>query len=105
MKSLTLKPWHMVVGIIALVALFVLPLALAPSEAEFGGTDATVTEMIETDHEAQPWFENLFSPAPEIESGLFAMQAALGAGILGFALGRLSRPRKAEKQDQDIERS
>ncbi len=103
MKSLTLRPWQVVVGIIALVALFVLPLLLAPSEAEFSGTDATVTEMIESGHEAEPWFENLFSPAPEIESGLFAMQAGLGAGILGFALGRLSRPRKAEKQD--VERS
>lgn len=99
MKPLSLRPWHVAVGIVALVALFILPLALAPSDAEFGGTDARVTEMIETDHEAEPWFGSLFSPTPEIESGLFAMQAALGAGVLGFALGRLSRPRKAEKQD------
>lgn len=90
MSSLDLKPWQVVVGVIALVALFVLPLTLAPAESEFGGTDASVTEMIETEHEAEPWFDNLFSPAPEIESGLFAMQAGLGAGILGFALGRLS---------------
>ena len=32
----------------------------------------------------------MFSPgSSEVESGLFALQAALGGGVLGYALGRL----------------
>lgn len=56
---------------------------------KFGGTDAAVTEQLETDGYT-PWFQPLFSPGSgEIESGLFAVQAALGAGALGYCLGRL----------------
>lgn len=56
---------------------------------KFGGTDAAVTEQLEGDGYT-PWFQPLFSPGSgEIESGLFAVQAALGAGALGYCLGRL----------------
>ena len=41
--------------------------------------------------------EPLFTPgSTELEAGLFALQAALGGGVLGYALGRLHgrvRPR------------
>lgn len=90
MNSFRLKTWQVIVALVALVALFALPLLLAPEGAEFGGADATVTELIEEEHGAKAWFEPLFSPSPEIESGLFALQAGVGAGVLGFALGRLS---------------
>ncbi|MBS1247819.1 MAG: cobalt transporter substrate-binding protein CbiN, partial [Proteobacteria bacterium] len=33
------------------------------------------------------WFGWVWEPPPEIASGLFALQAALGAGILGYYLG------------------
>jgi cobalt/nickel transport protein len=45
----------------------------------------------EIDPSYRPWFSPVFRPSSgEIESGLFALQAALGAGYFGFALGRLS---------------
>ena len=56
---------------------------------EFGGTDAAATQEIEkSDHAYVPWFKPLWTqPGGEVESGLFAMQAALGAGVVGFVLG------------------
>ena len=82
--------------IVALVVLFGLSFALAPRPTDpdteaFGGTDAAVTETIQAENPGyEPWFTPVFEPGSgEIESGLFALQAAVGAGVLGFALGNL----------------
>lgn len=86
--------WVNTLLVVALVALFVLSFALAPrpageDEEAFGGTDSVVTTMLE-DAGTEPWFNPIFEPGSgEIESGLFALQAALGAGALGFVLGNL----------------
>ena len=94
--------------LVALVAIFVLSLALAPrTGAEdgeaFAGTDSQVTGTL-TEAGAKPWFSPIFEPGSgEIESGLFAVQAALGAGVLGFALGQL-RGRAAAKRELESAR-
>ncbi|MGY1915321.1 energy-coupling factor ABC transporter substrate-binding protein [Blastococcus sp. SYSU DS0973] len=74
--------------VLAVVALFAVPLLLDGGTSEYGGTDAAVTEELAADGYT-PWVESLFSPAGEVESGLFALQAALGGGVLGYVLGRL----------------
>jgi cobalt/nickel transport protein len=74
--------------VLAVVALFAVPLLVDGGTSEFGGTDAAATAELEADGHT-PWFESVFSPAGEVESGLFALQAALGAGVLGYVLGRL----------------
>ncbi len=79
-------------GLIALVALLVvLSLVLGGRQegAEFAGADgqamAAVTAL-QPDYE--PWFGPLWQPpSGEVESLLFALQAALGAGLLGYYLG------------------
>jgi cobalt/nickel transport protein len=81
--------------VLAVVALFAVPLLLDGGVSEYGGTDAAVTEDLEAGGYT-PWFESLFSPAGEVESGLFALQAAVGAGVLGYVLGLLRGRRRAE---------
>ncbi|RBY90349.1 energy-coupling factor ABC transporter substrate-binding protein [Blastococcus sp. TBT05-19] len=80
--------------VLAVIALFAVPLLVDGGTSEYGGTDAAVTEQLEADGYT-PWFDSLFSPAGEVESGLFALQAALGAGVLGYVLGRLHGRRRA----------
>lgn len=85
-------------AIVALiVAIYIAMIVLAPSGAEFGGTDATANDMLT----AEPWFEPLFAPGDiggELESGLFALQAGLGGAIFGFAAGRLARGKAAKAE-------
>ncbi|MDN4517150.1 energy-coupling factor ABC transporter substrate-binding protein [Mycolicibacterium austroafricanum] len=65
------------------------------SAESFVGTDTTAVAAIEDSHpDYSPWFEQVFAPpSAEVESGLFALQAALGAGVFGYALGALRRRR------------
>ncbi len=72
----------------AVVILAALPLALNPG-SEFGGADGAAADAIaEIDPNAHPWFKPLWSPpGSETESLLFALQAALGAGVIGYYFG------------------
>lgn len=72
---------------IAVILLAVFPLAFV--RGEYTGSDtqgeAAITE-IQPDY--KPWFKPFFEPASsEIESLLFASQAALGAGVIGYVIG------------------
>jgi len=103
------KDWFIGLALVAvIVAIFAFSLTMAPKPAEgeeaFGGSDAAVTAILEDEHGALPWFSPIFEPGSgEIESGLFAVQAALGAGVLGFALGQL-RGRAAAKRELESAR-
>lgn len=81
---------------ILVVALAVLPLVTLKN-AEFSGADGLAeTAITEINPDYEPWFSSIYEPASsEIESLLFALQAALGAGVVGFVLGRITA-RKGE---------
>ncbi len=72
------------------VVIAVLPLMFI-HDSEFGGADGQAGELIEEVRPGyQPWAKNLFElPGGETEGLLFALQAALGAGVLGFGFGYL----------------
>ncbi len=74
----------------------VLPLFVFKN-GDFGGTDDKAVETIQNiDKDYQPWFNGLkLFESEEITSTLFALQAAIGAGILGYYVG-FSRGRKDE---------
>lgn len=99
------NPWVTPVLLALLVAVFAVSFFLAPrpasdEEEPFGGTDAAVTTMLEEDG-AEPWFNPVFElGSGELESGLFGLQAAIGAGVLGYALGNL-RGRKVVRDARE----
>ncbi|MFI2375416.1 energy-coupling factor ABC transporter substrate-binding protein [Streptomyces sp. NPDC018964] len=79
--------------LLALVAaLAVLPLVFGlgdHKEEPFAGADAEAeTAITEIDPDYEPWFSPLYEPpSGEIESALFALQAAIGAGVLAYYFG------------------
>lgn len=80
------------------VALAILPLYLhSGGPAEFGGADGEAQNAItEISPDYQPWAIPLWTPpSKEIESLLFALQAAIGAGLVGFYFGRRTAPNKS----------
>jgi cobalt/nickel transport protein len=91
----------LLLGIVVLLS--VVPLFLHP-ESEFGGADGQAEEVITTiKPDAEPWFEPLIEPpGGETESLLFALQAAIGAGIIGYFLGlKRGEARAARRDDND----
>jgi len=75
----------------AVIILAVLPFFVTTGK-EFSGADGQAEELIsQISPDYQPWFASLFEPkSGEIESLLFCLQTALGAGFIGFYCGRLS---------------
>lgn len=72
--------------LIAVVLLAVLPLVFV--QGEFGGSDDAAEQLIQSiEPSYTPWFSSLFELPAETESMLFALQAAIGAGFIGFAFG------------------
>lgn len=73
--------------ILSVIMLTVLPLIFV--KGEFEGADGEAQKLItEIQPNYKPWFEPLFEPASgEIASLLFASQAALGAGVIGYVIG------------------
>jgi cobalt/nickel transport protein len=80
-------PALLVAGVLALVGMSL----LLGGSSEFTGTDnQAVAAIQEQDPGYEPWFASVLPPlSPSVESGLFAAQAAIGGGILGYVLGRL----------------
>ncbi|MGM0472258.1 MAG: energy-coupling factor ABC transporter substrate-binding protein [Bacillota bacterium] len=75
--------------ILTLVAVIIITPLLIQSGAEFGGADGQAEGIINRlNADYQPWADYLWTPpSGEIESLLFALQAAIGALILGYYFG------------------
>ncbi len=80
-------------GLTVLLVVIVIILAATPlflhRGSEFGGADSEAESAIaELAPDYEPWFSPVFEPpGSETESLLFALQAALGAGFIGYFFG------------------
>ena len=74
----------------AAAAIIAAPLTIPGLGGAFKGSDGLGTDAInEAMPGYKPWFQPLWKPpSGEVESLLFSLQAALGAGLLGYAIGR-----------------
>jgi len=59
----------------------------ATGEEAWGGADGAAADLIEASG-YEPWIEPFWAPpSGEVESLLFALQAAIGAVIIGYVFG------------------
>jgi len=82
---------EIIFGALALlfIASFFYGMALNP-DSEFGGADGAAGDVIgEINPNYEPWIGNLGfePPGGETESLLFALQAAIGAVVIGYFFG------------------
>ncbi|MEH1964915.1 energy-coupling factor ABC transporter substrate-binding protein [Nostoc sp.] len=93
-----LSNWLLVVAVLALA---VAPLIFVRG-GEFAGSDDKAEKAItEIQPGYKPWFKSFFEPASsEIESLLFASQAALGAGVVGYAIGLYKGRSQQQKREE-----
>jgi cobalt/nickel transport protein len=78
--------------VVAILVVFIGAFAYVSSTGnhEWGGADDQPANVINdlTHGSYHPWFNSVWTPpSPEIESLLFALQAAFGAIIIGYFLG------------------
>ncbi|MFZ5944577.1 MAG: energy-coupling factor ABC transporter substrate-binding protein [Bacillota bacterium] len=77
------------IALLILAAIISLSPLILIDNSEFTGADSLALDMIkEITPSYKPWFERIWHPpGSETESFLFAVQAALGAGFLGYYFG------------------
>lgn len=96
---MTNKTRTIIILLLICVIIAIVPLAFI-KDSEFGGADGQAEELITSiNSEYEPWAAPLMEPpGSETESLLFALQAALGAGVFGYGFGVLKERSKHEKE-------
>jgi cobalt/nickel transport protein len=92
MSRFSILNWLLVLGVVLLAAV---PLLVTGSDTEFAGADGAAVERID-ESGYQPWLAPLFEPSPEMASGLFALQAAIGGAVLGYVFGVVRTRRRTQ---------
>ncbi len=89
-----------------IILLFVAILAFSPlyfaRDAEFAGADGLASDaIVEFNADYAPWFKSFWAPpSGEVESFLFALQAALGSGFVFYYLGYSKGRYNTSKSEQ-----
>lgn len=81
--------------ILLAIVIIIVPLFIK-GDAEFGGADDQAEDVIgEINSDYEPWFEPLWEPpSGEIESLLFSLQVAIGAGAIGYIFGIMKEKKR-----------
>lgn len=85
-----MKKQNIIIIILSLVIMLGSLVIGGAKGGEFAGADDQAEEVItQIDKDYKPWFNHIWEPpSGEIESLLFASQAALGAGVIGYYIGK-----------------
>ncbi|KEI01677.1 energy-coupling factor ABC transporter substrate-binding protein [Clostridium botulinum] len=89
-----------------ILAILVVLIAIGPlifaKGAKFEGSDDQAEDAItQVDENYKPWFSPVWEPpSGEIESLLFALQAAIGAGIIGYYFGFAKGRKKTDESEK-----
>jgi len=81
----------------------VILLAIIPffvtKDADFAGADEKAeAAIIDINPKYEPWFSSIWEPpSGEVESLIFSLQAAIGAGIIGYGLGYMKGKSKVKE--------
>lgn len=72
------------------------------NNTDFPGSDSISEQAIaQMNPDYQPWFHSIFKPSSaEVESLLFALQAAIGAGFIGYGIGLYKGRKEKEMSEQ-----
>lgn len=91
---------RIVLPLLIVIALSAFPLFFL-RDAEFGGADGEAENLItEMAPDYRPWFAGLWEPpSGEVESLLFSLQAAFGAGVVFYVLGYYTGKKSREKKN------
>ena len=81
--------------VLIIVVIILVPLIFM-GDSEFEGADDQAGDVIaEINPDFEPWAEPLWEPpSGEIESLLFSLQVAIGAGTIGYILGMFREKKK-----------
>lgn len=81
------------------IVLFSFPIIFM-KDAPFEGADGMAEEAItEINEDYEPWFSSFFEPqSGEIETLIFSLQAAIGAGVIGYFFGFMKGKRSYKNQ-------
>lgn len=86
----------LILTIIIVIAPMVIYSGLGEDQGYFGGSDDQGSDAV-TETGYEPWFSSFWEPpSGEIESLLFAVQAAIGAIIIGYIFGYWRGQKKVE---------
>lgn len=93
--------WVYIGGFAIIAVLVIVTLMYGASEdAEFGGADDAAGDVVsEVDPDYEVWYDGIFGDYElpgETESMLFALQAAIGAIIIGYFIGRYTKNKNEE---------
>ena len=93
------KKWMLnIVLLLSAAVIAIVPLVIV-KDSTFEGADGKAVEIVEEINEGfQPWYKPFWEPpGGETESFFFAVQAAIGSGVIFYCIGYLKGRREGRK--------
>jgi cobalt/nickel transport protein len=80
------RTWY-IIGFALIIGICASAFIITPNGSFGGSDDQGSQKILQIDPNYVIWFKSIWNPPPETQSLLFAVQAAIGASIIGFFIG------------------